>query len=71
MVTIFTPSQVSQVDHECVQATALKIVFDLLHIYGFEAFNIISEKGRGSPEETVSVQCAECVLWQSDIPSGQ
>ena len=32
--------QVSQVDHESVQATALKVVFDLLHIYGFEAFNI-------------------------------
>ena len=27
-------------DHETVQATALKVVFDLLHVYGFEAFNI-------------------------------
>ncbi|XP_064383727.1 condensin complex subunit 3-like isoform X2 [Halichondria panicea] len=34
--------QVSQVDHESVQATALKIVFDLLHVYGFEAFNIVA-----------------------------
>ena len=29
-------------DHESVQATALKVVFDLLHVYGFEAFNITS-----------------------------
>ena len=38
----------SQVDHESVQATALKVVFDLLHIYGFEAFNI------GKPGEPAS-----------------
>ena len=25
-------------DHEPLQATALKIVFDLLHLFGFEAF---------------------------------
>ena len=36
------PGQVSQVDHESVQATALKIVLDLLQVYGFEAFNIVS-----------------------------
>ena len=30
--------QVSQVDHELLQATALKIVFDLLHLFGFEAY---------------------------------
>lgn len=35
-------------DHESVQATALKVVFDLLHIYGFEAFNI------GKPGEPAS-----------------
>ena len=38
----------SQVDHETVQATALKVVFDLLHVYGFEAFNI------GAPGEPAS-----------------
>ena len=27
-------------DHESVQATALKTVFDLLHVFGFEAFNM-------------------------------
>ena len=27
-------------DHEAVQGTALKVVFDLLHVYGFEAFNV-------------------------------
>ena len=35
-------------DHESVQATALKVVFDLLHVYGFDAFNI------GSPGEPSS-----------------
>ena len=35
-------------DHESVQATALKVVFDLLHVYGFEAFNI------GAPGEPSS-----------------
>ena len=35
-------------DHESVQATALKVVFDLLHVYGFEAFNI------GEPGEPAS-----------------
>lgn len=35
-------------DHESVQATALKVVFDLLHVYGFEAFNI------GKPGEPTS-----------------
>ena len=32
--------QVSQVDHEAVQATAVKVVFDLLHVFGFESFNL-------------------------------
>ncbi|CAI8036851.1 Condensin complex subunit 3 [Geodia barretti] len=32
--------QVSQVDHESVQATAVKVVFDLLLLYGFEAFSL-------------------------------
>jgi hypothetical protein len=41
--------QVSQVDHETVQATALKIVFDLLHVYGFNAF--IVDNGRGGEKE--------------------
>ena len=50
----------SQVDHESVQATALKVVFDLLHIYGFEAFNIgkpgepaSAAKTTSSPEQNV------------------
>ncbi len=37
-------------DHESVQATALKVVFDLLHVYGFEAFNITSSSS--SPSNT-------------------
>ena len=35
----YTPTQVSQVDHENVQATALKTVFDLIRVYGLEAFS--------------------------------
>ena len=27
-------------DHEAVQATALRVVFDLLHAFGLETFNI-------------------------------
>ncbi len=34
-------------DHETVQATALKVVFDLLHLFGLEAF---SQKGRGQQD---------------------
>ena len=33
-------TQVSQVDHESLQATVLRVVFDLLHLYGFESFNM-------------------------------
>ena len=32
-------------DHESVQATALKVIFDLLHVFGFEAFNAGEEEG--------------------------
>lgn len=37
----FETTQVIHVDHETVQATALKVVFDLLHVYGFETFNAV------------------------------
>ena len=54
-------------DHESVQATALKIVFDLLHIYGFEAFNIgkpgepaSAAKTTNSPEQNVH-NYASCI----------
>ena len=55
--------QVSQVDHESVQATAMKVVFDLLHVFGFEAFNISdgsAAKRRGEEEEDPGseVSCA-------------
>lgn len=53
--------QVSQVDHESVQATAMKVVFDLLHVFGFEAFNISdgsAAKRRGEEEDLGSeVSC--------------
>ncbi len=38
-------------DHESAQATALKILFDLLHMYGFEAFNIMGDGGKEKKEE--------------------
>ena len=33
-------------DHESVQATALKTVFDLLHVFGFEAFNMGADSSK-------------------------
>ena len=44
-------------DHESVQATALKVVFDLLHVFGFEAFNITSPTGSSTktPDKDVDV----------------
>ena len=39
-VVLLSVLQVSQVDHEAVQATAVKVVFDLLHVFGFESFNL-------------------------------
>ena len=49
-LSIFSPFlfwwQVSTVDHETVQATALKVVFDLLHLFGLEAFSH-KETGQG------------------------
>lgn len=44
-------------DHESVQATALKVVFDLLHVFGFETFNITSHTGTSTktPDKDVNV----------------
>ena len=41
-------------DHESVQATAVKFVFDLLLIFGFESFNLVSPGSltRQTPEVT-------------------
>ncbi len=38
-------------DHEGVQATALKIVLDLLHVYSFEAFNIVAGESEGKTND--------------------
>lgn len=46
--------QVSQVDHESVQATALKIVFDLVHLFGFEAYATHDDQGGDSEDGVVS-----------------
>ena len=45
-------------DHESVQATALKVVFDLLHVFGFEAFHIgesQEELSTGDKQDEVTV----------------
>ena len=46
--------QVSQVDHELLQATALKIVFDLIHLFGFEAYAAPNHQGGDGEGVTVS-----------------
>lgn len=43
--------QVIQVDHENVQATSLKVVFDMLHLYGLEAFNLELKPSEEEEEE--------------------
>uniref|UniRef100_A0A1X7SQ01 Nuclear condensin complex subunit 3 C-terminal domain-containing protein n=1 Tax=Amphimedon queenslandica TaxID=400682 RepID=A0A1X7SQ01_AMPQE len=43
--------QVIQVDHENVQATSLKVVFDMLHLYGLEAFNLELKPSEEKEEE--------------------
>ncbi|CAI8041284.1 Condensin complex subunit 3 [Geodia barretti] len=47
--------QVSQVDHESVQATAVKVVFDLLLLFGFEAFSLTCP-GSSSKTKTPDTQ---------------
>ena len=42
-------------DHESVQATALKAVFDLLHVFGFEAFNMGADPSKFCKENTLEV----------------
>lgn len=46
----------TQVDHESVQATAAKNIFDLLHLYGLEAFRAQGKASvDGSEADTESV----------------
>ncbi len=35
--------QVAQMDQATVKMTALQVIFDLLHLFGLEAFNVDSE----------------------------
>ena len=51
-----THLQVSQVDHENVQATALKTVFDLIHVYGLEAFSSHAQPAAAGEPRTSSDQ---------------
>ena len=42
----------TQIDHENVQATAAKVIFDLFHLYGLEAFRPqIHSEGEGQGEK--------------------
>ena len=43
--------QVSQIDHEMIQATALKMVFDILLLYGTEMFRSGGEDDKADEEE--------------------
>ena len=54
---VFVVEQVSQVDHELLQATALKIVFDLLHLFGFEAYATPDHQSGDGEQITVSNNC--------------
>ena len=38
-------------DHESVQATALKVVFDLLHLFGLEAFSQTEKDEQGQSDQ--------------------
>ena len=40
----------SQIDHEMIQATALKMVFDMLLLYGMEMFKSDAEDGKADDE---------------------
>ena len=51
----FVLTQVSQIDHEGVQATALKVVCDLLLLYGFEAFKSSHDDGGISNDDSAKV----------------
>ena len=50
-------------DHESVQATAVKVVFDLLLLFGFEAFSLTCP-GSSSKTKTPNTQDqADVRLW--------
>lgn len=52
-------------DHESVQATALKVVFDLLHVFGFEAFHMGDPNkypDNNTPETKDEVTCCQSRL---------
>jgi condensin complex subunit 3 len=45
--------QASQVDHENVRATALKVIFDLISLYGFDLFNVeVEPEAQATETET-------------------
>ena len=44
--------QISQVDQETIKVTALQAIFDLLHLYGLEAFKVDASTTSGSDDES-------------------
>ena len=48
----------SQVDHEAVQATALKVVFDLLNVFGFDAFSM-GQTDRPTPRQEQQLEAGD------------
>ena len=46
--------QVSQIDHEMIQVTALKMVIDILMLYGTEMFGTGAEGGKADDVEHVT-----------------
>ena len=62
----------TQIDHENVQATAAKVIFDLFHLYGLEAFRpqIHNKGGQGDKQLNQSaVALSQLVPGESRMTS--
>lgn len=64
----FVLTQVSQIDHEGVQATALKVVCDLLLLYGFEAFKSSRDDSDKSHDGSAKVSLVPLHFSSSSSP---
>jgi condensin complex subunit 3 len=55
--------QASQVDHENVRATALKVIFDLISLYGFDLFNVeVEPEAQATETETQTTSTTILIL---------
>ena len=50
-VLTYSQQQVSQIDHEMIQITALKMVFDILLLYGMEMFRTTGDSGKDDDDD--------------------